>query len=602
VSGSVSAKSWTGIAVVTTLYLTLTVTCILLVPLWEAPDEPAHFLRIREESRRLGLLDGEEQSHWLFLPETGPPPAGHPGLDLQRRSEFWKKGNVVSPYERHQPPGYYLLAAPLLALAAGDADLPFFFNHQYGERQGQVFHHDADGDPPFARGRRTVLLLRLFSALCGAVTVVLVWRLAGRLFTGGPDGAVPLTAAALVAFLPQFVFVTSVINNDALAICLAAFFLILLVPPPGVERISPGRGILMALVLVAALLTEFTLVILLPTALAWIAATSPAGRRRRLAATGLTVLLTAALFLVIVPGPGGSGAPWSPLRQLERMRTVGYGLLEWESIREAGRLFFTSAWGVFGWMSVFPPLLLTAAYLLVSILTLLGMIRLFGRRPADGPRRGVRPLFFTALICLALLVLRNTLFTFQPQGRMLFPLLPLTAPLAAAGLQRIGPAIPGRSSLPVALFMLGASLFSLFGMIPQAYPPSGAPAAFTRPGESAILYALHGAGFAVEAHTGQSTTARLKKTGALRLHNPSDRPAAVSLRFSAEPEKTPLTLQLWDRREPLAEYRLEPGRRFVQLDRLVLPPGESVVFFHLALGEDTGGCRVSGLHLAAPAG
>lgn len=592
-----------GIAAVVAVYLVLSVTMALTVPLWEAPDEPAHYLRIRDEARRLGLVDGEGKSHWLFPPENGQPPAGHPGLPLQRGRGFWKKGTVVSPYERHQPPGYYLLAAPVLALAGGEAEPPFFFNHRYGERQGQVFHHGADRDPPFAGARRAILILRLLSTLIGAATVVLIWRLAGRLFPGPRGRVVALTAAAVTAFLPQFIFITSVINNDALTICLAALFLNLLVPQNGAPRYGPGRIVALVLVLAAALLTDHTLAVLLPAALAWTAGTARSAFRRRLATGALVIILLGGLFLVAAPPQIGGGAPWSPQRQLDRLRFIGHDLLEWDSMLDAARLFFTSGWGVFGWMSVFPPFLLTVAYLLVTTLVLLGMIRLlFGRAGADGMRPGVRPLFLVALACLALLVLRNALFTFQPQGRLLFPLLPLAAPLTAAGLQRIGPNIPGRLGLPVALFMAGASLFSLFGLIRPAYPPVAAPVPFTLPGESAILYGLHGAGFAVETFAGQATTARLDRTAAFRLHNPGDHPATASLRFTAEPEGAPSTLQLWDRRRPLGEFRLETGRRFIQLDRLALPPGESVVFFHLLPEEGAGRCRVSGLHLAPPAG
>lgn len=599
-----------GIAVLTALYLALAVTCVFLVPLWEAPDEPAHFLRIRAEARRLGLVSAAEPNHWLFPPGAMKPPADHPGLALQRREGFWKKGTVVSGYERHQPPGYYFLAAPLLALSAGSEQPPFFFNHQYESRQGQVFHHGADRDPPFHRAHQAVLLLRLFSVCLGAITVVLVWIIAGRLIPSGPGReSAALAAAALTAFLPQFVFITSVINNDALALALSAlFFTALIRPPDAPPQLTPGRAVLLVLILTAALLTEFTLVFLLPAALVYFAAASPGRNRYRTVAVSAAVLLLPLMMVLAAPERFTAiSAHWDPLRQLGRMNTLGHNLLQWESLREAARLFFTSAWGVFGWMSILPPPLLTTAYLAVSLLVGLGLVRLLGRREQNdraggGPvlAPGVRALFIVALTCLAFLVVKNALFTFQPQGRMLFPLLPLAAPLAAAGLQRIGRRSPVRPWLPVAVFMLGAALYSLFGMIRPYYSPLHAPITFTLPAESAILYGLYGAGFEVDQHAGQSTVARLEQTGALRLLNPGVRRAEVVLRFRAEADEPPGILDVWDRRGLVAHFDLESGRRFFHLEWLSLPPGETVLFFHLPEDGGRGGCQVSGLTLATP--
>jgi hypothetical protein len=596
-----------GIVALVLLYLALALAFVFSVPLWEAPDEPAHFLRIRAEARRLGLLNGSDRNCWLFPPEGEPPPLDHPGLALQRRPGFWKKGTVVSGYERHQPPGYYLLAAPILALAGGGAEPPFFFNSQYESRQGQVFLHGADRDPPFATARRAVLLLRLLSTLFGAVTVVLIWCTAGYLVSGASREPLALAAAALTAFLPQFIFVTSVINNDALALALSALFFHVLLRPSGTRRrLTPLRITLLALIFAAALLTELALVFLLPAALAWFAAAGTGRRRLRTAAAAAFAVLLPTLLLLV--GPGGhiaDSAYWDPLRQLERMSSVGHGLLQWESLRETVRLFFISAWGVFGWMSVVPPLLLTAACIAVSVIIILGLLRLLGTGsrggPGPEPAPGVRLLFAAALISLAFLVVRNALFTFQPQGRMFFPLLPLAAPLAAAGLQRIGPRIPGRLTLPVVLFMLGASLYGVLGMIRPYYVPQRAPIRFTLPAESAILYGLYGAGFSVQEPAGQSTVAGLEQTGALRLHNAAQRQVRVLLRFTVRSEEPGQALEVWDRRGLAGRFDLEmAGRRFFQLGPLTLPPGETVLFFHLT-GEPGGnGCAVSGLTIAAP--
>jgi len=593
----------TGITILVLAHVLLSLAFALAIPLWEAPDEPAHFLRLRAEARRMGLLSGRETSRWLF-PPGGEKPPGHPGLELQRGGGFWKKGTVVSGYERHQPPGYYLLAAPLLAFTGGGGQAPFFFNHQYESRIGPVFFHGADRDPPYSGVRRSVLALRLLSTLFGAVTVVLVWRIALALFPAGSGrGRLALLAAALTAFLPQFVFITSVINNDALAMALSAAFLLALVRPGSGRLVSFRRGLLLALILAAGLLTEFALLFLLPAALAWFSAAGAKRSRLTMAAALSTAFLLPLSLLALPARFIPASAHWDPLRQLDRFAMMGHGLLEWGSLREMARLFFTSAWATFGWMSVQPPLPLIAAFATVSLLMTWGLVRLFSPAPRKAPRStpamaaGTPLLFAAALACLAFMVLKNALFTFQPQGRMLFPLLPLAAPLAAAGLQRL---TPGRRLIgpAVALFMIGATFYGLLGMIRPFYAARRAPIRFTLPHESAILYGLYGAGFTVDEHAGQSTRAGLQRTGALRLCNPNGRPLAAALRFTAEPTGEPTTLEIWDRRERIGRIELAPGgQRFHRLERRELPPGETVIFFHLPDGDRGVSCRVSGLAL-----
>lgn len=598
-----------GIVMLTGLYLSLALASLFVIPLWEAPDEPAHYIRIRSEARMMGLVDAAEPNRWLFPPgET--PLAGHPGQTLQDREGFWKKGTVVSGYERHQPPGYYLLAAPLLGLAAGDAEPPFFFNHQYELQSGPVFLHGADRDLPFRTARRAVLLLRLLSVCFGACTVILVWQITGRLIPSGPGGAsIALAAAALTALLPQFVFITSVINNDALAVMLSALFFTVLIRPPGTRPLlTPVRALVLTVILAAALLTEFSLVFLLPSTLVYLAAAGPGRSRIRTAVISTAALLLPLLLILTAPGRLTAGSVhWDPLRQLGRMDTLGHNLLQWESLREASRLFFTSSWGLFGWMSIFPPPLLLGAYLAVTLLIVFGLVRVLGPRArkaragADGtPAPGVRALFLTALAFLGFLVLRNTLFTFQPQGRMFFPLLPLAAPLAAAGLHLCFRRAPFRAWPAVVLFMLGATLYGLLGLIRPFYSPQRAPLTFTLPAESAILYGLYGAGFTVDRHDGQSTVAGLQETGALRLLNPGTRTIETALRFTAETDAPTGTLEIWDQRGLVTGFSPGSNRRFFQLDRLALPPGETVLFFHRPDGRGRAGCRLSGLTLAVP--
>ena len=77
---------------------------------------------------------------------------------------------------------------------------------------------------------------RLISALLGAVTVIFAWLFARELFRR--EGWLPNTAALSAALLPQFGFISGIVNNDSLAIALGAVMLYLLAR--GIGRVSPS--------------------------------------------------------------------------------------------------------------------------------------------------------------------------------------------------------------------------------------------------------------------------------------------------------------------------------------------------------------------------
>ena len=68
--------------IVVTLYLIFTLTYSLAVPLWEAPDEPSHYLTARKLS---GLP-----------PLAVPPDSGEAGT-------VWNESYLYSRYQRFQP-------------------------------------------------------------------------------------------------------------------------------------------------------------------------------------------------------------------------------------------------------------------------------------------------------------------------------------------------------------------------------------------------------------------------------------------------------------------------------------------------------------------
>jgi len=187
-SGEVGPHERVGIAIVVAAALALRMAFAWTLPVFQAPDEQAHFHYV------------------VFLGEEGALPI-HPGersLDL-----------FADPMaEAYQPPLAYASFVPLdRALTAAGA------------------------------WRITRLrAVRMQNALYGAATVLIGSLVAIRLTRRG-DPRRLLTALAL-AFLPGFAAIGAAANNDGLANLLAAALWLTLIPPPGGRRSAWRNGLL----------------------------------------------------------------------------------------------------------------------------------------------------------------------------------------------------------------------------------------------------------------------------------------------------------------------------------------------------------------------
>lgn len=188
--------------------LALTMICFTLLaagvlsltPPWEANDEPDHIRNIEV------LVSG----HWYRItPESG--------------------------FEPQQAPLYYLLMAGYQKLARLPPELP---NGQLGpvadnQQHGNYLHNV----PQDGENQRLVDFLRLPSILFGLLAILLTYVAAKRI---SRDRWTPAVAAALVAGVPKFVFLSSVVNNDNLSDFLGAAGLALalglLASPPKTQR------------------------------------------------------------------------------------------------------------------------------------------------------------------------------------------------------------------------------------------------------------------------------------------------------------------------------------------------------------------------------
>ncbi len=385
---------WLLAALLSLLYLGLATGYALRTPAWQVPDEPAHYNYIRQ------------------IAEEGRLPVMQPGdWDSDYQNQLVGSGfapQYVADIERvefqdHQPPLYYLLAAPLFALTDGDLQA-----------------------------------LRMFSVVLG---LGILWATLGvlRVLFPAQPWLAPL-AGGFVVFIPQHLAFLGGVNNDPLANFMVAATLLGVVwylqhPEPR-PREAAVLGVLVGL----ALLTKSTVYFLAGIAgLALLLRWRRAGWSRGVAAQHLAAYLLPALLL--------GGLWWArnldvyggtDFLGLQQHNEVAAGQLQTddyiqdnlggdEGLYRQNFLYttFHSFWGQFGWMAVPMPLRFYRVLLLICAGLGLGSLRyawLRGRH-LNAPQREALSLFaLVAVLVLAAYLLYNRTFV-QFQGRYLYPAL-----------------------------------------------------------------------------------------------------------------------------------------------------------------------------------
>ncbi len=218
-----------GLFFILIIYLILASWYSVTIPLGEAPDEAPHYSLIRYVARERGYPTGEEE------------------------------------HEAFQPPLYYLLGA-LTTFWIDTDDFAIKANSDFSftdpEAPQNLLLHTSAESFPYRGWALAWHLVRLLSVIMGAVTVGATYALAREIFPR--DRSIALGSAALNAFIPQFLFISGVANNDNLAAMLSSLTLILMV------RLIKGSirsSFLLGLLLGLGVLTKVSLLAFIPTAL-----------------------------------------------------------------------------------------------------------------------------------------------------------------------------------------------------------------------------------------------------------------------------------------------------------------------------------------------
>ena len=439
------------LALIVGLHLVLGLLYAWATPLFEAPDEGAHYAVVDWIARGNGL------------PVQNPE---------QPQQTWFQEGS--------QPPLYYLMSAALVSwIDRSDFSSVFVQNPQAriglpgATHNINRYRHPLE-PAPLAGTNLAVSLLRLFSLLLGCGAVYLSGRLSLRVLPGRPWPA--LLTAAIVGFNPMMLFLNPTVTNDNLLILLstASLLLILDFMQPAVSHYAlraAGLGLLLG----AAALTKWSGLVLWPIAALGVAYGAWRGRDWRRLLIGGGIIAALAL---------GCSAWWflrnlrlyGELLGLQTMIAIAgprpQSFTVWELLRSEWRGFWMSYWAVFGVFNVLTATWVYRVYDLISLWAAAGLLWALAR--ARRAERWAEWAILALFIVLTLVgVVQWTLQTLASQGRLAFgAIAPLSLLMAVGILATLRPAWHGRAtaSLAGALALLAALIPPLY-IAPRYAPP-----------------------------------------------------------------------------------------------------------------------------------
>jgi hypothetical protein len=429
----------------------------LITPSFQAPDEVDHF------------------AYTQSLVERGQEPSRNPGSPLERWSSaenlaledmsFFtdhQVGNTKLPWSAQQERHYRAQAAAQHPPSGNGG------GNETAATHGPIYYaalapaYALASSSPFAQ----LTLMRLTSALIGALTVLFTFLLARELAPGRPWLAV--LAALLVAYEPMYGFISGAVNNDVGVNAGAAALELLLIRLLR-RGVTLPWGLLTGGLLLALPNVKATSYSLYPLAAVALLAALWRHHRRSDAAgwAGLAVAAAVVHELSVrfagalqpsgAAAPGGSatasateGVLAHPLGYLAYLWEVFLPRLSFMAPHFEGvgwpafTIFVKRGWGAFGWYDV-----LFARWVLVAILLVMLLVPLLGLLAARAEwafvRRNLPEAALLLLMALAVVAGFEAAFyttgvrTFFPEfGRYAFPAIGPLAVLVVASLHGLG--------------------------------------------------------------------------------------------------------------------------------------------------------------------
>jgi len=403
-------------ALILALFWALTVVYNVTVPIFEAADEAWHYLYAHylAAERRLPDLRRDLPSH-----EAAQPPLYYIAVAL-----------VISPFDHYNLSDLTRLNPDWLDRA---------LNPDHKRVRGQHLHDTEAERWPYQGAVWAVRAARLFSSLLGALVVWLVYQIARSLFSSVWLHA-PALCAALVAFNPKFIHLSSIVNNDiaiTLAATAACWWMVRLA-----QRQQPDAAAfahLGALVGVATLCKLQGLGLFLPALAAIVLTCPPAAWPSRLAALLAGFALIAGGWLLFNTLNYGHPLAWEQV-QAANAALVRAPPLTVGEVAATLPLWFTSYWGDLGvalhydaWVDV---VLFSALALAVA-----GCALAFARRlPMIANRTGFALLLIWQAVLSGMFIWWLRSYMATENSRLVMPGVSAVAALVALGWLALAPA------------------------------------------------------------------------------------------------------------------------------------------------------------------
>ncbi len=426
----VAGRQWSTenivLAVIVVTFVALSLVYNVVNPVFEAPDELWHFLNVKHIHDKHALI--VQSSNALENPAR---------------------------QEGGQPPLYYLASALVTSwIDTGPMEdvAVLNFRGQPGEIGARinknVVVHRQEEDFPYRGVSLAVHLLRLFSTLLSVGTILATYAIAMEVFPRARE--IWLAAAAFNALVPQFIFISSSINNDNLITLVASLAILCLVK---LAKGDASRRNLFALsVLISmASISKVSGLGLLPLSAVVLAGVAIRRRSVALALRGLMAVCTGVALL----GLWWYARNWSlygdPLGLSVFLRAVDRGGVK------AGLSFsnmdttVTSFWALFGWSNIVADSMVYWFYNGIVALAGLGLVfclisRTRGQRRIESYALAI-PIAWAAVMVLSLLAWANV--AGSDVGRLVFPAISGISIIVSVGIVSLvkgGEGVPQRAA------------------------------------------------------------------------------------------------------------------------------------------------------------
>lgn len=374
--------------------------------------------------------------------------------------------------EGHQFPLYYLTGFGLQYLFGGNSISYNLIGNQkninFGGKENLVPVYNHTYKEIFSSYMDKVIFysLRIFQVVISLVNLFVIYKIAGFYFS---DEKFRLLCAFIAGAIPQFAFVSSYINNDALANLFSSLIIFSFLN--FLKEKSLRSIIFFSLVLATSLLIKKTMFFFLPVIIL-VGLFALINKEIDFRTFGKKII-TILFFVVII-------SSWFFIRNLSlyndiflsgiEMLTVPFyvdikPLLSFYFIYPFIPGLFGSFWGVFGWMNVALPLFVYALLLLFVSINFLFLVKKYN----------VKFLFHTKILfavlsvvfCIGGIVYYNTIYS-QHQGRFLFPVLSFIVIFLVYGVKTISEKIQKENLVIITSVVLFVvidiiSLFTIYG-------------------------------------------------------------------------------------------------------------------------------------------